>query len=181
MAARELSTPRIVRILAALFKRNVRKNERIAASSSEPIPKAVEERAAVFSGEDKVNIPIEVYLHKILLNSFCSPSCYVVAFIYLDRFLNRHPSVRLNSSNVHRLVITAILTAVKFSDERYQDTNAYYAKVAEISLSEMNELEVCFLFGVRFDLHVRLDDYNDCCDFLERQIESLFFDSCILP
>ncbi|KAK8934357.1 Cyclin-U4-1 [Platanthera zijinensis] len=177
MARGDLSSPLIVSVLAALFKRTIRNNDPIAAFSGQPVPEAAKLGATIFSGEDKVEIPIEFYLHKILVNTFCSPSSYVVAFIYLDRFFNRHPSVLLNSCNVHRLVVTAILTAVKFSDESYNDTNAYYAKVAEISLCEMNELEVCFLFGVQFDLHVRVDVYDAYYSFLESQIESLFFDT----
>ncbi|KAK8948149.1 Cyclin-U4-1 [Platanthera guangdongensis] len=176
MARGDLSSPLIVSVLAALFKRTIRNNDPIAASSGQPVSEAAKMGATIFSGEDKVEIPIEFYLHKILVNTYCSPSSYVVAFIYLDRFFNRHPSVLLNSFNVHRLVVTAILTAVKFSDE-YNDTNAYYAKVAEISVSEMNELEVCFLFGVQFDLHVRVDEYDAYCSFLESQIESMILDT----
>ncbi|XP_072077494.1 cyclin-P3-1-like isoform X2 [Arachis hypogaea] len=45
----------------------------------------------------------------------CSPSCFVVAHIYVDRFL-QHTQVKL-TSNVHRLLITSIMVAAKFMDD----------------------------------------------------------------
>ena len=55
--------------------------------------------------------------------------------------------------NVHRVVITAVLLAAKFFDDAYYN-NAYYAKVGGVLVSEMNGLEVDFLFRINFTLHV---------------------------
>lgn len=54
---------------------------------------------------------------------------------------------------MHRVVITAILLAAKFFDDAYYN-NAYYAKVGGVLVSEMNGLEVDFLFRINFSLHV---------------------------
>ena len=51
------------------------------------------------------------------------------------------------------MVITAILLAAKFFDDAYYN-NAYYAKVGGVLVSEMNGLEVDFLFRINFSLHV---------------------------
>ena len=59
----------------------------------------------------------------------------------------------LTELNVHRVVITAVLLAAKFFDDAYYN-NAYYAKVGGVLVSEMNGLEVDFLFRVNFSLHV---------------------------
>jgi hypothetical protein len=56
--------------------------------------------------------------------------------------------------NVHRVVITAILLAAKFFDDAYYN-NAYYSKVGGVLVSEMNGLEVDFLFRINFSLHVQ--------------------------
>ena len=50
-------------------------------------------------------------------------------------------------------MITAILLAAKFFDDAYYN-NAYYAKVGGVLVSEMNGLEVDFLFRINFSLHV---------------------------
>jgi hypothetical protein len=57
---------------------------------------------------------------------------------------------------VHRVCITAILLAAKFFDDAYYN-NAYYAKVGGVLISEMNGLEVEFLFRINFSLHVTPD------------------------
>ena len=59
----------------------------------------------------------------------------------------------LTELNVHRVVITAVLLAAKFFDDAYYN-NAYYAKVGGVLVSEMNGLEVDFLFRINFTLHV---------------------------
>jgi hypothetical protein len=59
----------------------------------------------------------------------------------------------LTELNVHRVCITAILLAAKFFDDAYYN-NAYYAKVGGVLVSEMNGLEVEFLFRINFSLHV---------------------------
>jgi hypothetical protein len=59
----------------------------------------------------------------------------------------------LTDLNVHRVVITSVLLAAKFFDDAYYN-NAYYAKVGGVMVSEMNGLEVDFLFRINFSLHV---------------------------
>jgi len=60
---------------------------------------------------------------------------------------------------VHRVAITSILLAAKFFDDAYYN-NSYYAKVGGVLVSEMNRLEVEFLFRINFSLHVSPDLYN---------------------
>ena len=65
----------------------------------------------------------------------------------------------LTELNVHRVVITAILLAAKFFDDAYYN-NAYYAKVGGVLVSELNGLEVDFLFRINFSLHVQPDVFE---------------------
>jgi hypothetical protein len=65
----------------------------------------------------------------------------------------------LTELNVHRVVITSILLAAKFFDDAYYN-NAYYAKVGGVLVSEMNGLEVDFLFRINFSLHVTPDVFE---------------------
>ena len=60
---------------------------------------------------------------------------------------------------MHRVVITAILLAAKFFDDAYYN-NAYYSKVGGVLVSEMNGLEVDFLFRINFSLHVTPDVFD---------------------
>ena len=75
-----------------------------------------------------------------------------MALIYIDRLIQRN-NFLLTELNVHRVIVTAILLAAKFFDDAYYN-NAYYAKVGGVLVSEMNGLEVDFLFRINFSLHV---------------------------
>lgn len=83
----------------------------------------------------------------------CSNECFILALIYVDRLIERN-NFLLTELNVHRVVITAILLAAKFFDDAYYN-NAYYAKVGGVLVSELNGLEVDFLFRINFSLHVQ--------------------------
>ena len=78
--------------------------------------------------------------------------------IYIDRLIQAN-NFLLTDLNVHRVAITSILLAAKFFDDAYYN-NAYYAKVGGVLISEMNRLEVEFLFRINFSLHVSPDLYN---------------------
>ncbi len=75
-----------------------------------------------------------------------------MSLIYIDRLIQRS-NFLLTELNVHRVVITSVLLAAKFFDDAYYN-NAYYAKVGGVLVSEMNGLEVDFLFRINFSLHV---------------------------
>ncbi|OMO99586.1 Cyclin PHO80-like protein [Corchorus olitorius] len=44
-------------------------------------------------------------------------SCFIVPYVYLDRFSQRQPSLPINSFNVHRMLITSVMVAPKFMDD----------------------------------------------------------------
>jgi hypothetical protein len=65
----------------------------------------------------------------------CSPSCFVLALVYIDRLIQRDNFV-LVSLNVHRVVITSLMIAAKFFDDFYFN-NAFYARVGGIGTVEV--------------------------------------------
>ncbi|XP_008794908.1 cyclin-P4-1 [Phoenix dactylifera] len=158
--------PRVVSILSSLLQRVAERND---AAQRRP---ALHDRALAFHGLSKPAISVRSYLERIFRYASCSPACYVVAYVYLDRFTKRHPSVSIDSFNVHRFIITSVLTAVKFMDDIYYN-NAYFAKVGGITLMEMNYLEVDFLFGMGFELNVTPVIFHSYCSILQREMHLL--------
>jgi hypothetical protein len=51
------------------------------------------------------NISIQAYLERINKYAKCSPNCFVVALIYIDRLIEMK-NIVLTSLNVHRILIT---------------------------------------------------------------------------
>ena len=52
-----------------------------------------------------------------------------------------------------RLLITGVMLAAKFYDDRYYN-NDYYSKVGGVAKKELNELEIEFLNYINFNLYV---------------------------
>ncbi|XP_057511989.1 LOW QUALITY PROTEIN: cyclin-U4-1-like [Actinidia eriantha] len=163
MAELEITSvmPKLITFLSSLLQRVADSNDLNCLFD----PKKI----SVFHGLTRPNISIQSYLERIFKYANCSPSCFVVAYVYLDRFVQRQPSLPINSFNIHRLLITSVMVAAKFMDDMYYN-NAYYAKVGGISTTEMNFLEVDFLFGLGFHLNVTPTTFHTYCAYLQRQM-----------
>ncbi|KAF5952756.1 hypothetical protein HYC85_010700 [Camellia sinensis] len=153
--------PKLITFLSSLLHRVAESNDLNRLSRPQKI--------SVFHGLTRPAISIESYLERIFKYANCSPSCFIVAYVYLDRFVQRQPSLPINSFSVHRLLITSVMVAVKFMDDIYYN-NAYYAKVGGISTAEMNFLEVDFLFGLGFHLNVTPTTFHSYCAYLQREM-----------
>jgi len=134
----------LVKVLALVLERLIHSNLNITLSNPEQITK--------FHALKTPSITILQYLERIRKYASCSTECFILSLIYIDRIIQRNKFV-LTELNVHRVVITAVLVAAKFFDDAYYN-NAYYAKVGGVHVSELNGLEVEFLFRISFSLHV---------------------------
>jgi len=135
----------LVKVLAAVLERLVNSNKATAMSDPGQLTK--------FHALKPPGIGVEAYLDRVHKYASCSNECFILALIYVDRLIERN-NFLLTELNVHRVVITAILLAAKFFDDAYYN-NAYYAKVGGVLVSELNGLEVDFLFRINFSLHVQ--------------------------
>lgn len=139
----------IVDVLAAVLDRLVASNSSLGLSDTGQVTK--------FHALKAPGISVRDYLHRMYRFACCSNECYVLALVYIDRLIQRS-NFLLTDLNVHRVVVTAILLAAKFFDDAYYD-NAYYARIGGVLVSELNGLEVDFLFRVNFSLRVAPDEF----------------------
>jgi hypothetical protein len=103
-------------------------------------------------------ISLPDYLDRISQHASCSIECYILSLIYVNRLIIRH-DLALTQNNVHRVILTSIMLAAKFQDDRYYD-NRYYARLGGITLDELNLLEAEFIFGIGFDLFVSETEFK---------------------
>jgi hypothetical protein len=103
-------------------------------------------------------VEINDYCERIVRYSQCSPCCFVVALIYIDRLLALEPTFFPSSLNIHRLTLTSVLLASKFLDDFYYN-NAYWARVGGVGTTELNTLELDMLAKLHFNLHVQTEEY----------------------
>lgn len=109
--------------------------------------------APCFLSATEPAISVPDYLERLARFFQCSRECFVLALIYIDRLLKGNSHIWLCPLNVHRLVVTALMVAVKFADDAFY-SNAYYAKVGGLPLREINHLEATLLRMIHFRLHV---------------------------
>jgi len=140
----------LVKVLAAVLERLVNSNKSTARLDGGQLTK--------FHALKAPGIGVEAYLDRVHKYASCSNECFILALIYIDRLIEKN-NFLLTELNVHRVVITAILLAAKFFDDAYYN-NAYYAKVGGVLVSELNGLEVDFLFRINFSLHVQPDVFS---------------------
>lgn len=115
--------------------------------------------ATLFHSRRAPSFSIEQYLDRILRHAACSQECVILSLIYIDRLIEFNRSFMLTSRNIHRLLITSLVVAAKFIDDLYY-TNKFYAALGGISVAEMNNLELEFLFMLNFSLHVSQEKYQ---------------------
>eukprot|EP00271_Cylindrocystis_brebissonii_P016282 TRINITY_DN3965_c0_g1_i3.p1 TRINITY_DN3965_c0_g1~~TRINITY_DN3965_c0_g1_i3.p1 ORF type:complete len:338 (-),score=42.16 TRINITY_DN3965_c0_g1_i3:669-1682(-) len=151
--------PDVLSVLSSLLEKAVLHNEsRLSGSRG---------KLTVFHGERAPSISLWDYLARIFKYANCTPTCFMAAYLYLNRLVVRNPDYVITSQNVHRILITAVMVAAKFLDDSYFN-NAFYAKVGGVTTAEMNRLELEFLFKISFDLHISTSVFNELfSDFLE--------------
>lgn len=121
-AETKTSTPRVLTIISSVLEKLVARNDRLVEVLSEQ-PNGLNCSARLgkslhaFHGVRAPNISIPKYLERIYKYTNCSPSCFVVGYVYIDRLAHKHPDSLLISLNVHRLLVTSVMVASKILDD----------------------------------------------------------------
>lgn len=85
-----------------------------------------------------------------------SPVNLAVALLYIDR-IERKGLCKVTKNSIFRLLSTAYLVAFKHTEDSKVFKNSEYCKIAGISVTELNRLELIFLMSINFELGVGPD------------------------
>eukprot|EP00762_Andalucia_godoyi_P006913 ANDGO_08289.mRNA.1 Cyclin-U4-1 len=143
-----LSFAVIVPVLACILERMVVRNKHSELDC-----------VTLFHSNCQPSISVRQYLDRIVGHSGCSPECLVLALMYLDRISTHNQKLVISGLSVHRLLITAVMTAAKFFDDAYYN-NAHYALIGGVSAAEMNAMELEFLYMVDFSLSFTPEEFE---------------------
>ena len=66
-----------------------------------------------------VAMKASMYLQRIYRYSGVSPSCFIAALVYLERYKNRYPFVLLTSRTLQRLLLVPTMLAAKYLDDKF--------------------------------------------------------------
>eukprot|EP00756_Hemistasia_phaeocysticola_P019858 Hpha_TRINITY_DN15686_c2_g7::TRINITY_DN15686_c2_g7_i2::g.100405::m.100405 len=105
-------------------------------------------RKTAFDSKDPPDITIRDYFKRLEKYMRCSTESFICSILLIDRILLlpalRKCPIRLNSFNVHRLLLLSLAVTAKLRDDTYYN-NKYYAQVGGVPLKELNDLESYFL------------------------------------
>lgn len=119
----ELALPRVLCVLSSTLEKLVARNDKLADDLNQQVDGwgcgsvRLGESLNSFHGVRAPNISIRKYLERIYKYTNCSPSCFVVGYVYIDRLIHRHPHSLVISLNVHRLLVTSVMVASKMLDD----------------------------------------------------------------
>jgi hypothetical protein len=105
----------------------------------------------IFDGPPLANV--DEYLAMMMRRQNCSPSCAIVALVYIKRLKDRIPQACVNSHNIRLLLLTAMMMAAKFTEDDVFN-NKDWAAAAGISFYEVNRLELFMLATLEWRMSV---------------------------
>mmetsp|Transcript_2269 Transcript_2269/g.2571 ORF Transcript_2269/g.2571 Transcript_2269/m.2571 type:complete len:413 (-) Transcript_2269:902-2140(-) len=90
--------------------------------------------------------------------------CLLLALVYIDRIGVKHPNrFRLTTSSVHKIMLTAIYVAAKFTDDSLPCPHRFFAHVGGVSTRKLKKLESVFCQLIDFDFHVTDVEFQALC------------------
>lgn len=125
----------------------------------------------VFNAKKVPLIKLEKYVTRIMTLTKCEENTMIHALILIDNLCEKN-NIFLTKVNTHRILITAVVIAIKYLEDIYF-SNAYYCKVGGISLSDLNNYELEFLQYLGFNAYVNLDTYEKYTSSIYKQVEEL--------
>ena len=136
-----------------------------------------------FMTKKRPNISIYEFLKRLYKYGKVSESIFILVLIYIDR-LCRLGKIILTCYNIHRILFTAVLLAIKYNEDNFFE-NEYYAKIAGVKNFELKNLEYNFFYKCNFDMYVDEETFGKYCKYInsnnndnddeENKIKKLFF------
>lgn len=105
-----------------------------------------------FRSQSAPPINIVDYAARLVKYALCGERVITVAIVLVLRYC-RATNQEVSASNVHRLLLAAVIVGIKAHQDHYY-ANSYYAKVGGIAHSELNRLEDDLLRGIHFTVFV---------------------------
>ena len=118
---------------------------------------------SIFSNSTIPSISIFDYLVRIEKYTKLESSSLILALIYIDRIYDKN-DFELNEFNIHKLLFTSIIVAMKYNEDRIYDMKCY-SKVGGISIKTLTKLEYTFLELIDYDLFVEKEEYKNYCNY----------------
>ena len=98
------------------------------------------------------SISISYYITRIVQYTKIEENTLIASLIFIDRLCNEE-RIMLTEFNVHRIIFTACLLAIKVNEDQIFNME-YYSQICGVKLTELNKLESFFCSIVNFNFYI---------------------------
>lgn len=112
---------------------------------------------SVFDCKKPPKMSIKDYLTRIVKYSELEASTLIASLIFMDSFTQAQ--IPLTKFNVHRLLITSVVVAIKMNEDVIYK-NEFYASIGGIKLELLNSMESVFIELLNFRLHIEKETFE---------------------
>lgn len=110
----------------------------------------------LYLGHRRPPISVPDYIARLWEFCRCTDYHWVVAILYIQKWIHKHESHVLSSRTVHRIVLASIVCAIKYVEEDVF-VDSYYAEIGGVPISELIALQWKFASELEFELYVNPD------------------------
>ena len=103
-------------------------------------------------------LPLNKYLIRIMKYTDCENNTLIVGYLYAMKLIQKENFV-LGINNVYRLLLGAIILAIKFMEDIKYD-NSYYCNIGGISNQELNLIEYSLFTRIDFSINLQKKDVD---------------------
>ena len=124
------------------------------------------QKKLVFYSREIPSISIKDYLYRIHLYTEAEFNTLILALIYIDKICEK-ASIILSEFNIHQILFTSIIIAIKYNEDLYYD-NKYYAKIAGVTPKELQKMESDFLRMIKFELYINKKIFDKYRNYINK-------------
>ena len=104
----------------------------------------------IFTGRTLPKINLKDFINRIIAYTEIEKNTLICSLIYLDEIDKKKP---ITEFNIHRIFFSAVLISIKYNEDDIFK-NDYYAKIAGVTLNEINKMESTFISLLDFNLYI---------------------------
>lgn len=109
---------------------------------------------------EPVNIPLDIYIKRVLRLTKSSPQCALMAVIYLERMVKIYPKLEISQLNVRRLMFTAMLISSKTIHDIPYNNKFWKAISGTYTLEQVNKMEIDMIVLLDWKVFVEKKDLD---------------------
>lgn len=88
--------------------------------------------------------------------------CLLLALLYIDRVSEKHEGFAITPFTVHRVLLTAMLVAIKFTDDHPIGVDVF-ARLGGVQRKSMRQMELQFCSLIGFDFNISEPEFERNC------------------